>query len=228
MLLNDMTLVDGGGTHTIALDVRELVVAGWTARNVAAMEEHIAELEALGIPRPKETPTYYRNGANLLTTDDAIEVVGTTSSGEVEFVLFSHDVGFLVGLGSDHTDREVEKAGVAISKQMCPKPVAGMLWRYDDVKDHWDDLILRSHAIDGGNSTLYQEGPVTTMRDPMELVAGYGRSDAVRPGFAMFCGTLAVHGGVRPMERFEIELEDPVLGRKITHSYGITQLPIAG
>ncbi len=228
MLLNEMTLVDRDGSHTIALNVTELVVAGWTARNVAAMEEHIAELEALGIARPKETPTFYRNGANLLTTGDTIEVVGTTSSGEVEFVLFSHDGGFLVGLGSDHTDREVEKAGVAISKQMCPKPVADTLWRYDDVKDHWDDLILRSHALEGGGRTLYQEGPVTTMRDPMELVAGYGGSDEVRPGFAMFCGTLAVHGGVRPMERFEMELEDPVLGRKITHSYGITQLPIAG
>lgn len=228
MVLNDMTLLDGDGTHTVALDVTELVVAGWTARNVAAMEEHIAELEALGIPRPKQTPTYYRNGANLLTTDDAIEVVGTTSSGEVEFVLFAHDGAFLVGLGSDHTDREVEKAGVAISKQMCPKPVAATLWRYAEVKDHWDDLILRSHAVEAGGRTLYQEGPITTMRDPMELVAGYSGSDAARPGLAMFCGTLAVHGGVRPMERFEMELEDPVLGRKIIHSYGITQLPIAG
>lgn len=228
MLLNEMTLADRDGSHAIALDVTELVVAGWTARNVAAMEEHIAELEALGIPRPKATPTYYRNGANLLTTEDGIEVVGTTSSGEVEFVLFAHDGTFLVGLGSDHTDREVEKAGVAISKQMCPKPVATTLWRYDEVKDHWDDLILRSHALEGGERTLYQEGPVTTMRDPMELVAGYGGSNEARSGLAMFCGTLAVHGGVRPMERFEMELDDPVLGRKITHSYGITQLPIAG
>ena len=228
MLLDRMTLVDADGSRPISLDVRELVIAGWTARNVQAMEAHIAELEELGIPRPASTPTYYRNGARLLTTDAVIEVVGDTSSGEVEFVLFAHDGAFLVGLGSDHTDREVEKSGVTISKQMCPKPVAATLWRYDEVKDHWDDLVLRSHAVDRGERTLYQEGPVTTMRDPMELVAGYAGSQAARPGLAMFCGTLAVHGGVRPMERFEIELEDPVLGRRITHAYGITELPIAG
>jgi hypothetical protein len=228
MILDDMTLVDESGEHALTLTVSELVVAGWTARNVAAMEAHIAELEALGISRPKATPTYYRNGANLLTTDDAIEVVGATSSGEVEFVLFAHDGAFLVGLGSDHTDREVEKSGVTISKQICPKPVARAVWRYDEVKDHWGDLILRSHAIEGDARTLYQEGPVTTMRDPMELVAGYCGTPEARPGLAMFCGTLAVHGGVRPMGRFEIELDDPVLGRRIDHSYGIAELPIAG
>lgn len=223
-----MTLEGLDGARTIALNVSELVVAGWTARNVDAMEAHIAELEQLGIARPKTTPTYYRNGANLLTTEDVIEVVGTTSSGEVEFVMFAHDGEFLVGLGSDHTDREVEKSGVTISKQVCPKPVGSALWRYDDVKDHWNDLVLRSYAVEGGKRTLYQEGPVTTMRDPMELISAYGGSDAAKPGLAMFCGTLAVHGGVRPMERFDIELEDPKLGRKLTHSYGIIQLPIAG
>lgn len=228
MVLEGMTLEGLDSARKIALNVSELVIAGWTARNVDAMEAHIAELEQLGIARPKTTPTYYRNGANLLTTEDALEVVGATSSGEVEFVMFAHEGGFLVGLGSDHTDREVEKSGVTISKQVCPKPVGSTLWRYDDVKDHWDDLVLRAYAVEGGNRTLYQEGPVTTMRDPMELIAAYSGSDAAKPGLAMFCGTLAVHGGVRPMERFDIELEDPKLGRKLTHSYGITQLPIAG
>ena len=44
----------------------------------------------------------------------------------------------------------------------------------------------------------------------------------------MFCGTLAVHGGIAPAEQFEMELEDPVLGRKITHSYEIETLPNEG
>jgi hypothetical protein len=33
----------------------------------------------------------------------------------------------------------------------------------------------------------------------------------------MFCGTLAVHGGIEGGELFEMELEDPVLGRRLTH-----------
>jgi hypothetical protein len=44
----------------------------------------------------------------------------------------------------------------------------------------------------------------------------------------MFCGTLAAKGGIRPSERFEIELEDPILGRKLTHAYDIASLPVEG
>jgi hypothetical protein len=44
----------------------------------------------------------------------------------------------------------------------------------------------------------------------------------------MFCGTLAAQGGVRPTERFEFEIEDPVLGRSIAHSYSVRILPVLG
>jgi hypothetical protein len=44
----------------------------------------------------------------------------------------------------------------------------------------------------------------------------------------MFCGTLAAHGGVRATNGFAFELEDPVLGRKISHSYQVRTLPILG
>jgi hypothetical protein len=41
-----------------------------------------------------------------------------------------------------------------------------------------------------------------------------------------FCGTLAVHGGVKAAERFDFELEDPVLGRSLRHGYDVEPLPI--
>jgi hypothetical protein len=44
----------------------------------------------------------------------------------------------------------------------------------------------------------------------------------------MFCGTLAARGGVRPTERFEFEIEDPVLGRAIAHGYSVRILPVLG
>ena len=42
----------------------------------------------------------------------------------------------------------------------------------------------------------------------------------------MFCGTLAAIGGIRPASRFEVELEDPVLGRTLRHAYDIDALPV--
>jgi hypothetical protein len=208
--------------------IKNLVVAGWTGRNTAALEAHIKELEALGVKRPKSVPIFYRNAVSLLTTADNIQVMGDKSSGEVEFVLYSLDDGMWVGVGSDHTDRKAETINVTLSKQMCGKPVGATLWRYDEVKPHWDKLTLRSFVPGDGKPRLYQEGPVTNMRSPEELIKLYTGGDRLAAGTAMFCGTFAVHGGISSSGTFDMELDDPVLGRKLTHSYKIVSLPDEG
>ena len=108
--------------------VKSLVVAGWTGRNVAALEAHIKELEAIGVKRPKTVPIFYRVARSLLTSGDTIEVMADKSSGEVEFVLYQYDDGLWLGVGSDHTDRKAETVGVTLSKQLCAKPVGATLW----------------------------------------------------------------------------------------------------
>jgi len=213
------------------LDLRavdQLVIAGWTGRDTAALEAHIRELEAIGVKRPKSTPIFYRGSASLLTTADAIEVVGEHSSGEVEYVVFALGDGLWVGIGSDHTDRKLETIGVSLSKQVCAKPVGPLLWRLDDVVSHWDQLLLRAYVTVGDRRRLYQEGPVATMRPPAELIDLYRGGGALALGTAMFCGTLAVHGGIAAAGSFEMELEDPVLGRTLTHRYLIKCLPDEG
>jgi hypothetical protein len=37
-----------------------------------------------------------------------------------------------------------------------------------------------------------------------------------------------VHGGIAAADAFEMELEDPVLGRMIRHRYAIEVLPVEG
>lgn len=206
--------------------VAHAVIAGWTGRDAAAVEKHIKELEALGVKRPATTPIFYRVAAARLTTENVIEAVGESSGGEVEFVLLQHGGRTWVGAGSDHTDREVEKYGVTVSKQLCDKPLACVFWALDDVAPHWDRLMLRSSVIESGKRSLYQEGSVTAMLDPQALLARY--DGTLSEGTLMFCGTLAAHGGVRATPEFAFELEDPVLGRKIGHSYRVRVLPILG
>jgi hypothetical protein len=208
--------------------IQNLVIAGWTGRNVEALEAHIRELEALGVKRPKSVPVFYRVAASLLTQSDSIQVMENDSSGEVEFVLYVMPDGVWVGVGSDHTDRKAETIGVTLSKQMCAKPVSSTIWRFDEVAPHWDRLMLRSYIRQGKERVLYQEGLVAAMRSPDELMTLYGGGKQLAPGTAMFGGTLAVHGGIRSSEVFEMELEDPVLGRTISHRYRIDSLPSEG
>ena len=213
------------GDEVRQVTINNVVIAGWTGRNGEAMGAHIKELEELGISRPSKTPTYYRCTVDQLTQDEDFQVIGTDSSGEIEFLIVSLDDGYWVGLGSDHTDRVVEATDVTVSKQMCAKPIARTLWRYADVEDHWDELMLKSTIIVNGKEEAYQEGPVTTMRDPKELISLYTDGGELAPGTLMFCGTLAVSGGVRPGEVFHASLSDAKLNRTINHSYKAASLP---
>ena len=63
--------------------VRELVIAGWTGRDAAALQKHIRELEDIGVKPPRTTPIFYRVAANLFTHAEAIQVSGPDTSGEV-------------------------------------------------------------------------------------------------------------------------------------------------
>ena len=226
----DLTLtIDAQGTTTpLTLAIDQAVIAGWTGRDPVARDKHIAELEALGIKRPASTPIYYRCSARRLTTEDSIEGCGTETSGEVEFVLIGWQGRIFVGLGSDHTDRKVESYSVTVSKQMCDKPIASVLWELEDVIGHWDRLILRSYAWINGKRELYQEGTLDAMLPVDELLKRGFEDGGLPDGCAMFGGTFAAKGGIRPAERFDFEIVDPVLGRSIRHGYSIVTLPIRG
>jgi Protein of unknown function (DUF2848) len=216
------------GDYTDDVTIREVILAGWTGRDRAALEKHIEEMAAVGVRRPPSVPVFYRCSASRLTIADEIQVVGEDSSGEVEFVLVQAQGNLWVGTGSDQTDRKVEAYGITVSKQMCDKPMAPELWSYAEVAPHWDELVLRAWAVRDGKRELYQESAVTAMMAPMALIREYTGGAELPDGTAMFSGTLPAIGGLRPAQRFEFELADPVLGRSLRHGYDIRTLPIAG
>jgi hypothetical protein len=210
-------IVDGS---RMAIPVHTAIVAGWTGRDRAGVERHVAELEALGVPRPSSTPVFYRVSASRLTTATQIESTAA-SSGEVEVVLLRHDGRLYVGVGSDHTDREVETYGVAVAKQLCDKPLAPKFWLYDEVEAHWDQLTTRSWIDE---DILYQEGTLDGLLPPDELLRL--AEPPLADGTVMFCGTFAAIGGIRSARAFRYELADPVLGRTIRGGYEMRTLPV--
>ena len=215
-----------GAVEKVVVDIHDLVIAGWTGRDVAALHHHIVELKAIGVQPPSRVPIYYRASAQMLTQAGSIQVLGDDSSGEVEPVLIGAADRLWVTVGADHTDRKVESYGIAISKQMCAKPIGRTAWRFEEVEPHWDKLVLRSFVHEDGKRVLYQEGTLAKIRDPRELILGWRDNKRLPMGAVMFCGTMPAIGKIRPSPRFEMELDDPVLGRKISHAYEIEALPI--
>jgi len=219
-----LTFVKGDDRTQDSVAVNRLVIAGWTGRDPDAVERHIRELEDLGVPRPPTTPVFYRVSASRLTCARTIEVVGESSGGEVEFVLLRTGARLWVGVGSDHTDRAAETYNVTVSKQMCEKPIAPVFWDFEEVAPHWDRLVLRSWVEENGARTPYQDGAVSSMLAPADLLARWSEAGTLDEGTLMFCGTLPAIGGVRPTGSFEFALEDPVLGRRIEHRYETLKL----
>jgi hypothetical protein len=213
-------------SRTLDVDITSFVVGGWAGRDLHAIEHHIQELQAIGVPRPSTVPLYYRVSENLLTQATRIQVVGDQTSGEVETFVFQAGTELYVSLASDHTDRKLETHSVALSKQVCAKPVASGAWRYADVAEYWDELVIRSFIQEGGEQVLYQEGTLASLRPPLDLIAGFtGGAATLREGTGMICGTVGAKGGIRPAPSFSMELFDPRRRRTLRHSYDIEVLP---
>lgn len=222
-----LACADSNGSAEVDIAIDTLIVAGWTGRDRSAVEAHIEELAKLGVARPRTTPIFYRIAAANLTQSSRVQVAGRESTGEVECVLIRNASGVWLAVGSDHTDRKLETVGVTLSKQVCPKPVSRQAWPFEEVRDHFDALILRSWAVVDGKRRLYQEGPAARMLHPEDLIkrmpeGSFGRAHA------MFCGTLPVHGDIVFADAFEMELEDPILKRALRHAYAVDPLPVEG
>ncbi|WP_020495915.1 DUF2848 family protein [Sciscionella marina] len=203
-----------------------LLLAGYTGRDTAAVAAHIEELAGHGIAPPERVPSVFAVSGNRLTTAERIEVIGDRTAGEAEFVLFQADGEVLVGVGSDHTDRELEANNVVKAKQACEKPVGATLWPLSELEGHWDELLLRAQVRTDQGWRSYQDGSVAEMLAPRALLAEVaGRVGETAP-HAVFSGTIPIIGGEFGYGNgFRVTLEDPVLGRSLHCEYGIRSLP---
>ena len=203
----------------LALAPRRLLIAGYTGRDQAAVARHVDELREHGIPAPERTPAVYALTPDRLTTDAAVTVAGGATSGEAEFVLLRVGSDLYVGVGSDHTDRDLERSSVRRSKQVCPKPLSSSLWRWADVRDHWDACLLRSWS--GG--TLYQEGSVAALLAPDAVLAAVQARAGDVDESVVYCGTLPLLDGALRFDReFMAALDDPVRGRELRCAYTVS------
>jgi hypothetical protein len=198
-----------GRDAPLSFVARCLIVAGYTARDRAAAQHHIDELAEIGVAPPRRVPTFYVLPPDALTTDGAIEVDGPGTTGEAEPVLFCAGATWYLGVGSDHTDRDLETVDVGLSKRACAKVVSSSVLEFSEIESDWDALRLRSWT--GEERRPYQDGSMASLmtgRSILEELAD--RVDVDHEGLVVFCGTVPLSdGGFRPAGRFGAELAGP-------------------
>jgi hypothetical protein len=203
-------VVDG---EMLVVEIKSVILAGFTGRDRHLVSSHIEELGRLGVPVPETVPSFYSVPPGLVIQDGSLTVPHDDTSGEAEIAVVDLGSERLVTVASDHTDRLVERRDIHASKLACPKVVADEAWRFEDVTGHWDALELRSW-IDGGE--LYQEGVAGDLMHPDEVFAM--APIGPRPTL-LLTGTLPAIGGIRSSVGFRAQLSDPLLDRRIEVAY---------
>lgn len=215
-------VIEGDHTKEIGFEVRKLVNAARSARDTETVIKHMEELRKTGIAVSDEFPIFYPKTSDKLTTNDRFEVLpGSKTSGEVEFVLLLDKDNIYVTVGSDHTDRELQKTNLLAAKQIYYNVIAPKVWNYEQVKGHWDSIIMRSWVEDNGQRQLYQEGTAGEIMKPEKIIEEVKhRVTGDLNGMVIFSGTLpTLSGELSYSSQFDIELIDEHTGRAIKHTY---------
>lgn len=214
-------LVSGTGER-LRLDPERLVIAGYTGRDEAAVAAHIGELAEAGIPPPPTVPCFYDLDPALVSTADALEVEGGSTSGEVEPVLVRHAGRWYLGVGSDHTDRDLERSDIAASKAACPKALGRVVTPLEAgaAAFDWDGVEAWS-VVDG---RPYQQGSLAVLLPPATLLGKLGAALGEPAGdLVVYGGTLPVlGGGLRPGRHWNVGLRLPG-GAALVHSYEVRE-----
>lgn len=217
-----------GREDEIWFEMRRMVNAGYTGRDQEKVRRHIEELKKEGVPAPESTPTAYEVITQLVYFDHEIEVIGQKTSGEAEYVLLCSGEDIYVGVGSDHTDRELESVSIIKSKQVCPNILSDRLWRLEEIRKDWDEMILRSWTKqEGEKRVLYQESPLAAMMRPEDLMefVKHRTNDKNLKGVVIFSGTIPMLTGEFVYSPyFEAELFNPRNGRKLNLWYHVQVL----
>jgi hypothetical protein len=189
LVVNGLELFLADQDRSLALYPRLAVICGYTGRDYIAAERHIEELAAIGIPGPTAIPDLNVVDGALVTVADEIIVSGQRTSGEVEPVIFFTEDDWYLGVGSDHTDRDLEVIDMLSSKAACAKPVASTVYSSTWVQGAGDDLFVESFAA--GREDHMQLESLAYYGDRDELIRLIGAKVGGRlDGVVAFCGTV--------------------------------------
>jgi hypothetical protein len=204
--------------------ITKVVNAGFAGRDQEWVSKHIEELKKEGITTPEHTPTLYSVSPYMVSQENSIYVLDGQTSGEAEYVLMIKNNDVYVGIGSDHTDRVLEIDSIPKSKQIYPNVISREIWLFEDIRDVWDQLLLRSWVTVKRDRRLYQRARLSALLAPDSLLdfVQSNLKDKSLDGSLIYSGTVPLFTGELIFgEQFEVEILNPLNQMKLTCSYKI-------
>lgn len=209
----------------IKFDLARVIVVGYSGSNREKIMEHIHELEEqLGVPAPKRIPTIFECSREVLSFEEEINFIGEMTSGEVEYLIIKHKGDIFIGIGSDHTDRKLESVSVLKSKQVCPKPLSNSLWRYKDIREHWNEIEVQSYQTIGGERFIYQSGKLSDILPVEKIIEELESRVGDVENSIIFSGTVPLVSGFKYGDVFEGYLIDKKLNTSLSIKYNVNKI----
>ena len=217
--------IDGDQSKKISFEVKRQVNTGRTSRDTGDVMKHVEELKKQGITLSGTDVAYHVKLTDRITTANEIELLhpGVQTSGEIEPAFLIDPSGSIyVTIGSDHSDRNLQTFSSQLAKQVYDNVLSPTVWRYEDVIGHWDDIIMESYIKEDGEEQLYQKGTLAEMLRPEVFLEGNKArmADGDLSGSVILGGTFpTLTGELNFSYYFRMVMTDPVLNRKIEHTY---------
>ncbi|MCA0438087.1 MAG: DUF2848 domain-containing protein [Austwickia sp.] len=224
-----------GARQDVTVQVSRVLNGGYAGRDTAQVQAHIDELAELGIPGPQRIPTMYPLSDYLAVQGDRVAVPHGRTSGEAEWALVvpgdaTGPEDYLVTAACDHTDRALERHGVAWSKQSAPDFLGDVAWRWGDVAQRFDGFTLRAWvrgAAGAAGELLIQDGTPAQLLGPAYWIDRLGEAALLQPGTVFMSGTIPMIAGVDQFAaEWRVELADGA-GAVSRVGYRVEQLPPA-
>ncbi|MBO6759188.1 MAG: DUF2848 family protein [Roseibium sp.] len=213
-----------GSVSNARFAVKRMYNFGSATRDPQVAVAHQEEVAKSGIHIAFDVPAprIYPIALQALTSDDEVLVQSDRTSGEVEIVIHVGDEIY-VGVGSDHTDRALETVSIPGSKQAVVNHLAPVFWPYDEIRDSWDDCVLKSWVDD----RLYQDVGVSAFLRPEDIIALLRERVNGVPDrdFMIYCGTIvSVDKALGFGTNWRYQIDSPSTGRRIGATYQVVDI----
>ena len=169
-------------------------------------------IDRLFVSRKGDT-TLYPVPVSRLTADVGFQAAGAGCAPDAGLALVGAGAGMLVAAASDH--RPADDPPGAASHD---KPLGREAWRYAEIAGHLDEFMIRAS---GGGGAPWQEAAAGEGLDVAGALSVFGGE--VAPGDAVIVTGLPFIGA-SVGGPYVVEVEDPVLDRRLTLHYAIDNL----
>ena len=151
-----------------------------------------------------------------LTTAPEIQVLGDDTIAQAAILLIAAGAGLLIGIASNHKSIYQE------NPQLFSKPISRQVWRFQQVADHWENLLLKLTGEEGEIIEIGKLAEFAPIDEIITLIAS--NQSSLDKGTAVLCVGLPILKSSKPSSSYILKLFDQKKDQMLELDYQVRQI----